>query len=172
MLSPDKPLDSRKGNDADHGNRFQSKLLVRFFLRAINKGYAFYLGTELPDQGAKFDDLIFKYRKQGNNEESDSSTWSYQYLQAKHKMDDTKSPKINKNQLLEDEGDFSVPKYFRSFLELSRRGDNIENCIICTNADVNKKLFEVYATHPEMLAFEGFEKFSEKNMFTGSKHRV
>ena len=63
-----RPADSKKGKDAGHGNRFQSNLLVLYSLRAINKRYDFYLGTELPYQGAKFDDLIFKYRKQGNNE--------------------------------------------------------------------------------------------------------
>ena len=155
-----KPIDSKKGNDADHGNRFQSKLLVLFFLRAINKGYDFYLGTELPDQGVKFDDLIFKYRRQGN-EGNDASTWSYQYLQAKHRVCENDSTNIKENQLLEDAGDFSVPKYFRSYLELSRRGDRIEHCIICTNADISKKLVENNLQRiatPEMLAFEGFVK--------------
>ena len=154
-----RPMDSQKGNDADHGNRFQSKLLLLFFLRAINKGYDFYLGTELPDQGAKFDDLIFKYHKQ-RNEGSDTSSWSYQYLQAKHKKYETESTKIKENQLLADAGDFSVPKYFRSFLEMSRRGDDIENCIVCTNADVDQNLVAAVQgdVTPEMLVFDEFVK--------------
>ena len=157
-----RPMDSQKGNDADHGNRFQSKLLLLFFLRAINKGYDFYLGTELPDQGAKFDDLIFKYHKQ-RNEGSDTSSWSYQYLQAKHKKYETESTKIKENQLLADAGDFSVPKYFRSFLEMSRRGDDIENCIVCTNADVDQNLVAAVQgdVTPEMLVFDEFVKESQ-----------
>ena len=152
-----RPADSKKGKDAGHGNRFQSNLLVLYSLRAINKRYDFYLGTELPYQGAKFDDLIFKYRTQGNNEDA----WSYQYLQANHKMYKTELTKIKETQMLEDDGDFSVPKYFRSFLELHRRRENIENCIICTNADVDQELVEENATL-EMLAFEGFEKSTRK----------
>jgi hypothetical protein len=52
---------SEKGSDAGQGNRFQSKLLTLFCIRAINVGYKFYLGTELLDHGNKFDDLIFKF---------------------------------------------------------------------------------------------------------------
>ena len=167
-LPSDKPADSKKGDDAGHGNRFQSKLLVLYSLRAINKGYDFYLGTELPDQGAKFDDLVFKYRKQGN-EEIDSSSWSYQYLQAKHRLKETSETNITQGDLLRTKQkknknlDFSAPKYFRSFLELSRRGDTIENCIICTNVDIDQKLvgqtLQIGAT-PKMLDLEGFVKES------------
>ena len=32
-----------KLSNNDHGNRFQSKLLFIFFMRAINKGYKFHL---------------------------------------------------------------------------------------------------------------------------------
>jgi hypothetical protein len=74
------PLESEKGSDAGHGNRFQSKLLMLFCIRAINAGYKFYLGTELLGQGNKFDDLIFKFKKDekaGNEGEN----WPYQYLQ-------------------------------------------------------------------------------------------
>ena len=82
------------------------------------------------------------------------------YMQAKHKMYETEFTKIKENQLLADEGDFSVPKYFRSFLEMSRRGDNIENCTICTNADVDQKLVDAVQADatPEMLVFDEFVK--------------
>ena len=154
-----RPVDSKKGNDAGHGNRFQSNLLVLYFLRAIKKGYDFHLATELPEQGDKFDDLILKYRKMK------SSTWSYQYLQAKHKLNENES--IKKEHLLpvNDKGDFSVVKYFGSFLKVNRKGDNIEFCILCTNADIDPNLVAVSLrgnAKPEMLAFDRFEKSTGK----------
>ncbi len=83
------PPQSEKGSDAGHGNRFQSKLLKLFCIRAINAGYKFYLGTELLDQGNKFDDLIFKYAK---GEEAENKgrkkNWPYQYLQAKSRLNE------------------------------------------------------------------------------------
>ena len=81
------PPESEKGSDAGHGNRFQSKLLMLFCIRAINAGYRFYLGTELLDQGNKFDDLIFKYAT-GEETESKRESWPYQYLQAKSRLNE------------------------------------------------------------------------------------
>ncbi|XP_046457768.1 uncharacterized protein LOC124204693 [Daphnia pulex] len=126
-----------KEPDARHGNRFQSKLLMLFCIRAINAEYKFYLGTELPDQGNKFDDLIFKFKKDGE--------WRYQYLQAKSRLKE-KSEKITAKDLFavpkkgrKIDLDFSLPKYFRSYCEITRRGDKIGSCIICTNIDFENK---------------------------------
>ncbi|EFX78217.1 hypothetical protein DAPPUDRAFT_320752 [Daphnia pulex] len=144
------PPESEKGSDAGHGNRFQSKLLMLFCIRAINAGYKFYLGTELLDQGNKFDDLIFKFTKDENAEKK-GDNWPYQYLQAKSRLNEkndkiaakdlsgagvsTKWPKISI--------DFNLPKYFRSYREITRRGDEIDSCIICTNIDFeNKEILE------------------------------
>jgi hypothetical protein len=81
------PPESEKGSDAGHGNRFQSKLLMLFCIRAINAGYKFYLGTELLDQGNKFDDLIFKFTKDEYSENK-GENWPYQYLQAKSRLNE------------------------------------------------------------------------------------
>ncbi|EFX87117.1 hypothetical protein DAPPUDRAFT_97395 [Daphnia pulex] len=131
------PPVSEKGSDAGHGNRFQSKLLMLFCIRAINAEYKFYLGTELLDQGNKFDDLIFKFTKDGE--------WRYQYLQAKSRLNE-KENKITAKDLFavkkQKKGvniDFSLPKYFRSYREIIRRGDEIDSCIICTNIDFGNK---------------------------------
>ena len=67
-----------KSPDNDHGNRFQSKLLFLFFIRAINNEYRFNLATELEDYGGKFDDLVFLKNYGESNQ-------SFLYLQAKHK---------------------------------------------------------------------------------------
>jgi hypothetical protein len=53
------PPECEKGLDAGHGNRFQSKLLMLFCIRAIT-------GTELLGQGNKFNDLIFNFKKDEN----------------------------------------------------------------------------------------------------------
>nr|CAH0106782.1 unnamed protein product [Daphnia galeata] len=129
------PPISNKGSDAGHGNRFQSKLLMLFCIRAINEGYEFYLGTELAEQGKKFDDLIFKYNKDKNADKT-GDNWSYKYLQAKSRLKENVD-KITAKDLLstKKDSDFSLPKYFRSYVEITRRGDNIDSCIICTNID-------------------------------------
>ncbi len=78
---------SEKGSDAGHGNRFQSKLLMLFCIRAINAGYKFYLGKELFNQGNKFNDLIFNFKK-NENAGNEGENWPYQYLQGSlaHKL--------------------------------------------------------------------------------------
>jgi hypothetical protein len=81
------PPESEKGSDAGHGNRFQSKLLMLFCIRAINAGYKFYLGKELFDQGNKFKNLIFNFKKD-ENAGNEGENWPYQYLQGSlaHKL--------------------------------------------------------------------------------------
>jgi hypothetical protein len=81
------PPESEKGLDAGHGNRFQSKLLMLFCIRAINAGYKFYLGKELFDQGNKFKNLIFNFKKD-ENAGNEGENWPYQYLQGSlaHKL--------------------------------------------------------------------------------------
>ncbi|XP_046459662.1 uncharacterized protein LOC124206074 [Daphnia pulex] len=114
-----------------HGNVFQLKLLMLFLLRGIGSGFQFRLGTEIPGMGGKFDDLIFKFKKSDQTE-------SYRFLQAKHKQDEEK--KITAADLLNDnEKDFSLPKYFRSYYrEVIKQAEGIlpetiQDCIICTN---------------------------------------
>ncbi|XP_046644473.1 uncharacterized protein LOC124329458 [Daphnia pulicaria] len=151
-LEDEMPPVSEKGSDAGHGNRFQSKLLMLFCIRAINAGYRFYLGTELLDQGNKFDDLIFKF-KRDENAGSKGESWPYQYLQAKSRMHETRdkitakdlfavpTKEQKKNEKINI--DFSLPKYFRSYREITRRGDEIDSCIICTNIDfANKEILK------------------------------
>jgi hypothetical protein len=142
------PPVSEKGSDAGQGNRFQSKLLTLFCIRAINAGYKFYLGTELFDQGNKFDDLIFKYTKD-EDAENKGENWPYQYLQAKSRLNEKENkitakdlfavPTKEKKKREKINIDFSLPKYFRSYREIIRRGDKIDTCIICTNIDFEKK---------------------------------
>ena len=137
------PTSGDKLSDNDHGNRFQSKLLFLSFMRAINEGSNFHLGTELAKFGGKFDDLIFlKDYGQPNGQKS------FLYLQAKHRLHEKpnkKAKSITLEYLLNDnKGDFSLMKYFHSYRDdimKAKEGpqptDKVD-CVICTNIDFDK----------------------------------
>ena len=145
------------------GDVFQSKLLMLFLIRGIRKGYRFQLGTEMSELGGIFDDLIFKFCQIDDNEE-EKEDWRYRFLQAKYKQDE--GLKITAIQLLSDNlGDFSLAKYFRSYMEIKRMDENIKDCIICTNVglDVNsliKSGLRLVTVNPpeDILTFENFPR--------------
>ena len=75
----------------------------------------------------------------------DKRSERYRYLQAKHKQNE-KSDKITAANLLNDNnGEFSLPKYFRSYYsEIIRINgrilqENVHDCIICTNIGFDSK---------------------------------
>ena len=75
----------------------------------------------------------------------DKRSERYRYLQAKHKQNE-KSDKITAADLLNDNnGEFSLPKYFRSYYsEIIRINgrilqENVHDCIICTNIGFDSK---------------------------------
>uniref|UniRef100_A0A0P5NJT2 Uncharacterized protein n=2 Tax=Daphnia magna TaxID=35525 RepID=A0A0P5NJT2_9CRUS len=116
------------------GDVFHSKLLMLFLIRGIRHGYEFQLGADMSGLGDKFDDLIFKYRVNS----STAISWRYRFVQAKYKQEE--AFKITAIQLLNKNlGDFSLAKYFHSYLHIRRRGWDIHDCLICTNVgfDVN-----------------------------------
>nr|CAH0106739.1 unnamed protein product [Daphnia galeata] len=120
-----------------HGNVFQLKLLMLFLIRGIAAGYQFQLGSEMPEVGGKFEDLIFKFKDETTSNEKQIK--SYQFLQAKHTQNEEQE-KITATEILNDnEGDFSLPKYFRSYFRDIIQGskgclvENVHDCIICTN---------------------------------------
>ena len=136
--SDEKPPEKSAGlKNSLHGITFQLKLLVLFFIRGVTADYKFKLGTEIPGMGGKFDDLIFKYEIKQPNEEL--KTQKVRYLQAKHQQIE-ETEKIKSADLLSDNnGEFSLPKYFRSYRNDVINGrnkclpENIQDCIICTN---------------------------------------
>ena len=92
------------------GNIFHLKLTMLFLIRGINAGYrSFNLGNELEEEGGKFDDLIFKNKRNGEEK------LRYRYLQAKHKMDGKGKLNSKNSHVRDDGGNFSLPKYFRSY---------------------------------------------------------
>ena len=77
-----------------HGNVFQLKLLMLFLIRGIAAGYQFQLGTEMPEVGGKFDDLIFKFKDETTSNEEQIK--SYRFLQAKHKQNEEKKSQLRR----------------------------------------------------------------------------
>jgi len=76
------------------------------FLRATNKGYKFKLASNVKDPGA-FDDVVVEYL-------GDSCSKKHIFLQLKSKV----KQKITMQQLLARKGDFSLHKYYESYIEL------------------------------------------------------
>lgn len=138
LVADEAPFAGKKLADAGHGSKFQSNLLILYSVRAIRFGYQFYLGNDLPDVGDKLDDLIFHYKDEEPIHSKDDKETSFrqQYLQAKQRLNVNK--KITAANLLdENNGDFSLLKYFHSYVKIKSKGNNVEHCIICTNADLN-----------------------------------
>lgn len=103
-----------------HGSIYQLKLLMLFLHRGLINNYQFSLATEM-DEADKFDDLVFLHIKPGDN----SAT--YRFIQAKHTTETkltiedptTNKGKISANDLLNiKNGDFSLQKYFISYLKI------------------------------------------------------
>jgi hypothetical protein len=117
-----------------HGVIYQLHLLILFLKRGIDNGYSFRLATEM-DDAEKFDDVVFQYKEQGND--------VIRFLQGKLRQDQAK--KITKGDLLnEKDGDFSLQKYFLSYLKICKslafRGAEFKDFIIFTNIDLKNEV--------------------------------
>ena len=129
-----------KGSAQIHGQNFEYKFCALVFLRATNKGYKFKLASNAKEYG-KFDDVVVEFL-------DDNSRKKHIFLQLKSKP----GHKIQMQQLLEEKGDFSLRKYYKSYKEIeekfncSEKGVKLESSIdeslfiIYTNADVGQKL--------------------------------
>ncbi|XP_057368409.1 uncharacterized protein LOC130689477 [Daphnia carinata] len=115
---------------------FHSKLLMFFLNRGIRQGYEFHMGAKMPSLGGQFGDLVFKYHV--NSSAGKNGSWRYLLVQANYDQEGTF--KITAKQLLStNSGDFNLAKHFRSYLDIRERGDDIHNCIICTNVGFDKE---------------------------------
>jgi hypothetical protein len=133
-----------------------------FLIRGIAAGYQFQLGTEMPEVGGKFDDLIFKFKDETTSNEE--QTKSYLFLQAKHKQNE-ETEKITAADLLKDnDGEFSLPKYFRSYFRDIIQGskgclaENVHDCIICTNIGFNPDDKEYTKSGIELIRLDDPDK--------------
>jgi hypothetical protein len=166
LSKANKEINKKKLPDGSHGHRFESKLLSLFCVRGLGAGYKFELSKEKEEEGGKLEDLIFRY------EVSDTTPagkhWRYRYLQAKHK--ENEGEKITADHLgllnYNRKGDFSLQKYFHSFYKIRARGDDIHDCIICTNIgfDMNSlekggiELVSINDQQEDILEFGAQEK--------------
>lgn len=140
-----------------HGSLFQLKLSMLFLIKGITAKYKFHLGTEVADQGGKFDDILFKYQVSSGDGQC---RWRHRYLQAKHKQNENKN-QITSDAILDDNnGDFSVSKYFRSYCREILRGserrlpEEIDDVVICTNINFNEANLKAYGI--ELVAHNNF----------------
>ncbi|XP_055317510.1 uncharacterized protein LOC129576420 [Sitodiplosis mosellana] len=91
-----------------HGPIYQAKLLALFGKRALSNSYEFSLASEMDDAEA-LDDVVLRYKE--------SNKWTWRFVQAKHKQN-TDSSKITISELISNDNDFSLQKYFLSFCKI------------------------------------------------------
>ena len=129
-----------KGAAQIHGQIFEYKFCALSFLRATNKGYEFKLASNVKGLGA-FDDVVVEYID-GNRRKS------HVFVQLKSKL----NKHISMHQLLAEKGDFSLRKYYESYIQVeknfncSKEGVKMDGrideslFIIYTNTDVARDL--------------------------------
>ena len=125
-----------KGSAQIHGQIFEYKFCALAYLRATNKGYKFKLASNVKGLGA-FDDIVVEYL-------DSNSRKSHIFVQLKSKL----NKHITMSQLKSKDGDFSLRKYYASYIQAEENfncseggvkmdGSNDESLfIIYTNADV------------------------------------
>jgi len=128
-----------KGTAQIHGHLFEYKFCALSYLRARNKGKNFKLASNVEGHG-KFDDVFVEYLD-NNSRKKDI------FVQLKSRERST----IAMKDLLEIKGDFSLRKYYESYIEIGKKfncsgGVKLEGSIdeslfiIYTNADVGRNL--------------------------------
>ncbi|KAJ8948533.1 hypothetical protein NQ318_000073 [Aromia moschata] len=144
----------KKGGKAGvEGIAYQINLLIILLLKGLKLEEEWYLSTENKEAG-KFDDLVFESAEGGV------------FVQAKHKENTEK--KITLDGLLSTNtknDDFSLPKYFFSYLEISEKFKT-KSLIIATNIDlkidanIEKYTIKQSLTEEDALYYEGSESAS------------
>lgn len=144
--------------DSWHGKLYELNMLMLFLHRGVTRKFKFLLDREIKKVG-KFDDLKFQY-------ESDEKTL-YQFYQLKHRIN-AETVKIQKEDLFQDCGDFSLIKYFFSYQDFKNnklyQNGSIKSINICTNIGIdfqdfsknNIKVHQVNENH-EILYFDSEE---------------
>ena len=107
------PSKTRTTNRPIHSSLFQFKLSMLFLIKGITAKYKFNLGTEVAKEDGKFDDILFKSQVSIGGQ----CRWRYRFLQAKHKQNENKKRITLEAILNENNGDFSISKYFRSYCQ-------------------------------------------------------
>ncbi|XP_046395331.1 uncharacterized protein LOC124162742 [Ischnura elegans] len=122
--------------DNKHGFDYQVSQLILIGLRALKSGtHNFELGSDVR-AADKWDDIVYRVPK-----DDGEGRW-VTFIQVKHFSNPDK--KISMKDLLESDGAFSLPKYFKSYFNIKRNGsptdlltsgDIIKDLIVLTNAN-------------------------------------
>ncbi|XP_062700547.1 uncharacterized protein LOC109424597 [Aedes albopictus] len=114
-----------------HGEVYQKQLALALLLRLTREGKNFRLAYELTSAD-KFDDVVLY----------DKTAKQWTFLQSKHA--DGKESKIDLNGLLpkthREKGDFSLYKYFTSYMIIRNRFKGKINLVLFTNKKLDEKL--------------------------------
>lgn len=125
--------------DNVHGIIYQLKLHMLFLRRGLDKGYTFQQANDRT-AAEKFDDLVFKYEKNGD--------CRYRFIQAKHIQEE--ETKISRQDLLTTakNAKFTLQKYFISYRKIKQnplfQGGSFDDLVIATNIDLDDKLKQYF----------------------------
>lgn len=155
-----------------HGNIYQLKLLIWFFHCAFTRHCSFRLATEM-DQAKKFDDCVLIFQKPGFLQSH------YLFLQAKHKQDDHKIL-TDKDLLDTSDQDFSLLKYFASYLEIKKDPDFQHGAsyqfYLCTNIgfdfDPQNETTRLFKLSSALEAITNIDEMFDTKEPTAKKYRI
>ncbi len=110
---------------------YEAKLALLYLIRGIRNGYMFRLRKESDGlQNCKYNEIIFKFEGK-YHAKSAVKPCRYRYLQIQRNEKET--IKITAGDLLNGNGDYSLPKYYRLFRKMCATEDNICDMTICSN---------------------------------------
>jgi len=119
-----------KGSAGIHGQVFEYKFCALEYLRATNKGYRFKLASNVKGLGA-FDDVTIEYL-------DDNSRKSHIFVQLKSKV----KRHVTISQLKSKNGDFSLRKYYESYLQVEENFNCSEG--VKMDGSIEESLFIIY----------------------------
>jgi hypothetical protein len=114
-----------------HGAEFKYKFCALVFLRIKNKGYKFKLASNVKGLG-KFDDVVVEYL-------DDNHRKSHTFVHLKSKT----TKRITMQQLLSEWGDFSLRKYYESYIKIEEKF-NFSKLGVEMDGSVDESLFILY----------------------------
>ena len=159
--------DKDSGSAQIHGQKFEYKFCGLVFLRAKNKRYNFKLASNMKGLGA-LDDVFVEYI-------DDNSRILHSFVQLKSKI----KKQITLNQLLAEKGDFSLRKYYESYIQIERKFNCSEEGVkmdgrsegVKMDGRINECLFILYtnADVEEKLKSDKVTEFGEAEFLTTNK---
>jgi hypothetical protein len=121
-----------KGSAQIHGQLFEYKFCALVFLRATNRGYKFKLASNMREPGA-FGDVVVEYL-------DDNCSKRHIFLQLKRKV----KQKITMSRLKSNSGDFSLRKYYDSYMKVEKNF-NCSEGEVKMEGRTDESLFIIYS---------------------------